>query len=675
MSAELRFRQIHLDFHTSEHIDGIGADFDPDQFVASLRRGNVDSVTVFARCHHGWSYYPSEVFPPHPHLEREDLLGDMVTACRDADINVPIYVTVQWDERSAREHPEWRIVPPHQGEGSSLGQLDAVWHTLCLSNRDYVDLVAAQAREVVERYRPDGIFFDIVGVRECVCRNCLARMEATGRDAEKSEDRRATHREWVFGFYRATREAIAEVDPGCRIFYNSGHIAKGERDRWPYFSHLELESLPTGGWGYDHFPVSARYAVTLGMEYLGMTGKFHTTWGEFGGFKRPVALEYECALMIANGARCSVGDQLHPRGAMDPATYDAIAPAYARVAEIEEWLAPVEPIAECAVLSAEATGGEQGWAFGDGAQDVDAGAARVLLETGRLFDVIDASEDFGRYPCLILPDSVRCDETLAAKLGSYREGGGKLLLTGRSGTAPDGDRFALDLGLGIDAEVEVPQPTFVVAREGLDDDLPASPFVVYERPLAVRSATDRGVLAETRAPYFQRSWWHFCSHQHSPPRPERFAAVDALIAVDDATIYAPYPLFLEYYRTGQPLVKYLLRGALDRLLGTPRVRTSLPSNGRVTLMRQEGRHVLHLVYAQTQLRGSAHPFHGKNQKMEILEDAVPLREVECAVRLDAEPSRIHSPVAGRDYDFEWRDGRARFVVPELAIHDCVVIED
>ena len=47
----------------------------------------------------------------------------------------------------------------------------------------------------------------------------------------------------------------------------SGHIYKGERERWSYFTHLELESLPTGGWGYDHFPVSARYANTLGLEY------------------------------------------------------------------------------------------------------------------------------------------------------------------------------------------------------------------------------------------------------------------------------------------------------------------------------------------------------------------------------------------------------------------------
>ena len=42
-----RFRQIHLDFHTSEHIEGVGADFDPDQFVQVLKDGAVSSVTLF----------------------------------------------------------------------------------------------------------------------------------------------------------------------------------------------------------------------------------------------------------------------------------------------------------------------------------------------------------------------------------------------------------------------------------------------------------------------------------------------------------------------------------------------------------------------------------------------------------------------------------------------------
>lgn len=51
---ELSPRQIHLDFHTSEHIPGIAAEFDPQEFAATAKEASVSSMTVFARCHHGW---------------------------------------------------------------------------------------------------------------------------------------------------------------------------------------------------------------------------------------------------------------------------------------------------------------------------------------------------------------------------------------------------------------------------------------------------------------------------------------------------------------------------------------------------------------------------------------------------------------------------------------------
>jgi hypothetical protein len=37
---KLRFRQIHLDFHTSEQIPGIGSRFDPEEFAETLARAN-----------------------------------------------------------------------------------------------------------------------------------------------------------------------------------------------------------------------------------------------------------------------------------------------------------------------------------------------------------------------------------------------------------------------------------------------------------------------------------------------------------------------------------------------------------------------------------------------------------------------------------------------------------
>jgi hypothetical protein len=46
-------RTIHLDFHTGPDIPDVGAEFDVDAFARTFVDAHVDSVTVFAKCHHG----------------------------------------------------------------------------------------------------------------------------------------------------------------------------------------------------------------------------------------------------------------------------------------------------------------------------------------------------------------------------------------------------------------------------------------------------------------------------------------------------------------------------------------------------------------------------------------------------------------------------------------------
>ena len=50
-------RQIHLDFHTSGLIENIGENFSKEQFKKALKIGNVNSINIFGKGHHGYSYY------------------------------------------------------------------------------------------------------------------------------------------------------------------------------------------------------------------------------------------------------------------------------------------------------------------------------------------------------------------------------------------------------------------------------------------------------------------------------------------------------------------------------------------------------------------------------------------------------------------------------------------
>ncbi|MCU0504102.1 MAG: beta-galactosidase, partial [Anaerolineae bacterium] len=70
-------RQVHLDFHTSEHIPDVGARFDKRQWQEALKLGRVNWFKVFATCHQGWSFYPTQFGATHPTL-KFDVLGAQI---------------------------------------------------------------------------------------------------------------------------------------------------------------------------------------------------------------------------------------------------------------------------------------------------------------------------------------------------------------------------------------------------------------------------------------------------------------------------------------------------------------------------------------------------------------------------------------------------------------------
>ncbi|MDX9981519.1 MAG: beta-galactosidase, partial [Lentisphaeria bacterium] len=115
-------RQIHLDFHTSEHLPEIGGRFRKEQFQQALQLGRVNLINIFAKCHHGWSYYPTKIGIPHPQLAC-DLLGGQIEACHEIGVKCPVYYTMGWSANDAETHPDWCMRNP---DGSIVGAWPAV---------------------------------------------------------------------------------------------------------------------------------------------------------------------------------------------------------------------------------------------------------------------------------------------------------------------------------------------------------------------------------------------------------------------------------------------------------------------------------------------------------------------------------------------------------------------
>ena len=194
-------RCVSIDFHTSPLIPGIGARFDKKKFAETYAGANAEQVLVFAKCHHGYTYYPTKVGTMHPNLAF-DLLGAELEALRSVGIKAPIYITLGWSKLDADTHPEWRQVRFDTKEPLYYGTVptgeeteesfikDCSWATLCPANPDYLDYLEKLTREICERYDvSDGVFYDICFMKDaCVCDSCRKGMLENGLDPENYED-------------------------------------------------------------------------------------------------------------------------------------------------------------------------------------------------------------------------------------------------------------------------------------------------------------------------------------------------------------------------------------------------------------------------------------------------------------------------------------------------------
>jgi hypothetical protein len=653
-------RQVHLDFHTSEHIPNVGGRFDRKQFQKALKIGRVESVTIFAKCHHSWSYYRTQVGRRHPNLKRGlDLMGEQIAACHAIGVRAPIYYTVGWSANDAADHPQWRAKVKDGRDSTWKFDTSAspheplpgnAWVDLCPSGQ-YRDLILRQTREICDRYPVDGMFFDICNSKPCFCDRCRAAMEAAGLDPASDDDERIYCTTKWASFMTACRDVVLERHPRATVFFNGQTKMETPDELKVLQTHFELEDLPTTWGGYDKLPIRAKLYSKYGKQMLAMSGKFHTQWGEFGGFKHPDAITYEAAAMLSYGAGCSFGDQLHPSGEMNLDTYRNIGRAYAYVARIEEYGVDAFPHSNLGVYLSNA-------------HEHDQGVANMLLEEQIDFDIVRPGyDDLRKYQTIVLTGGPVLHRSDSKAFAAYLAAGGSLLVLGHSPFDLDQrDRLLLDVGgkyLGPPRfDVDYTQTLKPAGAFPLE-----SPFLNYSAAPRIR-ATSGTPLADVYEPYFSRTYAHFCSHLNTPNQLKpsgHHAAIQ-----NGKLIYLPHSLGAMYHAHGARLHRALFAHMLRRIHTRPVLRVALPSAGRANLLHQpqHKRYVLHLLYAPPLQRG----------RCLVIEDMPEIRDVAVELRVPEKMKRVRLPLEGKRLERQQSRGVTSVTVPRVRCHQVVTFE-
>lgn len=657
----LPYRQIHLDFHTSGDIPEIGVEFNKEEFGEILEKARVNSITCFSRCHHGYLYYDSKKFPEriHPHLKNKNILKEQIEVCHEKGIRVPIYLPVEWDEYTAKEHPEWVIIDENGAPVQKV--FDAGFYNAICVNTPYFDFLKDQIKEIIDEFSPvDGIFIDILNIKDCCCKYCISEMRSKGINAEDRAERIKFAQFKLDRFKKEMTKFIRKYDSDCDIFYNVDHIGTKHRKAIETFTHLEIESLPSGKWGYMHYPVTIRYAKELGLECIGMTGKFHTAWGDFHSIKSKEALEFECFNMLATNAGCSIGDQLHPRGKLCKNSYELIGDVYSEVEKKEPWCIGAEAVTDIAIMATEE------YLPYDKKLVMDdlVGATRMLQELGQQFSIIDSLSDFSKYKLIIMPDNIVVNDELKEKIDNYIKNGGKIIASYKSGLDKENNKFELDsLGVRFISEAEY-SPDFIVPEGKIGEGLYNMEYTMYMKGLKVENTSIGQPLSYANNPYFNRTWEHFCSHLHTPSCGER--AYPAIVGTE-SSIYFSHPIFAQYEANAPRWCKILVSNAIKMLIGESIVVSNLPSTALINLNEQknESRFILHVLHYIAQRKGPT---------IDIIEDKIPLYNSEFSLELNKDIKGIKLVPSNTELKWKLESGRVEFAVEKIEGHQMIEIE-
>lgn len=630
-------RQIHLDFHTSPLIPDVGADFDAEEFAEILVEAGVQSVTLFAKCHHGHLYYDTPSPARHPTLSRP-LLEEQIQALRSRQIRCPIYLSVQCDEYAANNNPDWRVINP---DGTLFGRKPLKdefysWQFLDLSS-PYVDYLEDQLIEILQKFCPvDGLFFDMCWDQPSVSKWAMSGMRAQGLDPASEEDRGRYAKNVTHGYMRRFTEIIRQHQSDVPVWFNGRRMIQVGSEK-EFLTHIEVEALPTGQWGYSFFPTHIRLVKPFEMPMIGMTGSFHKSWADFGGLRTVPSLYYDCAQAVAHGAACSVGDQLHPSGRLNRGTYSIVGSSFRQLSALDPWLDGATSPREIAVLYQDPFERPL-------AAEVQDGATKALTQLAYQFVFIPPQVRWEDYPIIIIPETIEMTPDLEARIEAYLAAGGGIVHEDMRG-----DRSPFS-------------STYLRFADETLGSLPSIDHVFYEPGVRLTVPSGASALARIVEPYFERTWDAYCSHAQTPPRLE--ASPYAAGFVNGRRAIFALPVFRAYARHANLACRQLLSAALKALLPQPQIRLAGPSHLEAIVADQPGRRIIHLFSFIPQKRTAT---------LEMIEDSVCARNVGVDLLVERKVSSVTIQPGGQSLNFEATMGRVRFIIPWVEGHQVVVV--
>lgn len=422
--------------------------FDPDFWLDYFRRTHSDAV-----CLSGGgcvAYYPTQV--PFHHrsawLGNTDPLGDLVAGCRRMGMVVLIRTDphATYDDVKAA-HPDW-IAVGADGKPRRHPSSPEMWLTCGLGPYNF-DFMTAVHREIMAKYRPEGIFINRWdGSGMCYCEHCRENYRAaTGRELPRPEVVRGTEaevfrewrEEWLFSLWRTWDEAVQAINPEARIIPNTGGASSpldmtrtgGRAPTLMADRQARSGVIPpwANGKSAKEFRAVLGNKPVVGIFSVGVEEAYR--WKD--SVQSPPEIRLWVAEGLANGMRpwltkfCAV---LHDRRWLKP-----VEEIYDWCHRSEPYLRNERPLARVALVYSQRTL----WHYGSGEATRDRvespslGWYQALVESRVPFELVHDrlldAESLAAFKTLILPNIAVLSDAQCAQIEAFAARGGSVIAT------------------------------------------------------------------------------------------------------------------------------------------------------------------------------------------------------------------------------------------------------
>jgi len=667
------YRRNLVDMHIDDWDESFLSEFDPEEYVANLKRAHIEGAMVYLQSHAGHCYFPTKVGHMHAAFKgKEDMMRRMVELCRKEGIYVIGYYSLIFNTYEEDKHPTWRMVKPDSGrsrreEGSRYG-------LCCPNNPEYVEFVKAQIREMAEYFTVDGMFYDMLFYPHvCDCEACRERYKAeSGKElpngkvpemdwnsSEWMEFQRMRVR-WMGEFAHTVTEYTKEIMPGVTVEHNcAGSIAQPA-----YMCNTELvmnECDYVGGdlYGdlYNHsFAAKYYYTATKNQPFEYMTCRCDKNLLAHTNSKTNEHLTLEIMLTAAHHGASFVIDAIDPVGTLNSKVFELVGRAFEHQIPYEKYFSG-KLVADVGVYYSERGN------YNKIGQSFDSKSASVAMMRALIEENVPAgvvtnhtTGNLNGYKAILAPYITEISNENCEHLKAFVENGGVLYISG----AQDEKLIEMMLEARLTGYTEHTDTYLApndVGREYFGDFDEKYPLPIEAR-LPIIEASDVEVLATVTLPYTKPTERRFASIHSNPPGIA--TDIPALVRkrVGSGTvIWSAAPIECDDRRAH----RRVLRNILDSAVGynTLTVRSDAPRQVELVTFRREKDMLVSAV------------------DLMCTDELLPVVNFSVFVRCD-KPRRVVKlggmDSADSEIPFEYSDGRVRFTVDGLVMFDMYMIE-